>query len=479
MPLLLATFTGTVANNVVNVPMPLLLADLGVPLSAGSLVVTGFTLTFAVLMPVSGWMGDRFGHRRLFCAALVLLALSSVGAALAPGLGALVACRALQGVATAAILPVAMALIRVLFDGPGRARALGAWAAVNGLGQAAGPALGGALTAWFGWRSVFLPVLPTAALGLALGVWLLPRGRPAAIPLDGVGATLLTLAAALGLSSAAAVAPLGVSSPVVWAGAAGGLLAGVAYILAGRRRAAAFLPPRLLLEVRYLRSCLAVLAQMFCLGATLLAVPLALISRAGVTPLVAGAMMLCVPAAMTVLAPVAGLAAERLGARPALRSGLALLLVGQFLTGAVLATRPAADLRLGAAMVVVGAGVAFVQTPAAIGATRSRAGTRGAGLGLFNLLRFGGSALGAAWVAAVLDRGPAFGPAFVVCAAVAGAGLLGSFAGRDPSDHEDVVGGRGQLVGEGAGDGGEGVDVVGEPDHELGVGRPDVHAQRP
>jgi hypothetical protein len=84
-------------------------------------------------------------------------------------------------------------------------------------------------------------------------------------------------------------------------------------------------------------------------------------------------------------------------------------------------------------MFLTGAGVALVQTPAATGATRSRAGRYGAGLGLFNLLRFGGSALGVAWVAAVLDAGPAFGTVFAGCAAIAALGLLSSFAGPDPA----------------------------------------------
>ncbi|QFG25029.1 MFS transporter [Actinomadura sp. WMMB 499] len=433
VPLLLGTFTGTLANTIVNVPLSMILDDLGVPLSAGALLVVAFTVTFAVLLPISGWLGDRYGHRRVFAAAMAVLGTASAGAALAPGLGALVAVRAVQGAATAAMLPTVMALISALFDGAARGRALALWAATNGIGQAAGPALGGGLATWLGWRAVFWPIVPVGLAAAVAAVRLVPCDRPRAVPLEWRGAALLTLAAGLALGAASAVAPLGLGSPAVWLGAPAALLAAGAFLLAERGRADAFLPPRLLLEIRYLRSCLTVLAQMFCLGATLLGVPLYLTTERGAGTLTAGALLLCLPIAMAVLAPPVGAAMERLGARPVLRAGLVLLVAGQALAAAVLTDRYYAVPPLLAALLLTGAGVALVQTPAATGATRSRAGRYGAGLGLFNLVRFGGSALGAAWVAAVLDRGPSFGAVFAGCAAVAALGLLSSFAGPDPA----------------------------------------------
>ncbi|MGH9066812.1 MAG: MFS transporter, partial [Acidimicrobiales bacterium] len=110
-PLLLGTFIGTLSNNIVNVPMSAIMAGLHVNLAKGALVVITFALTFAVLMPITGWLGDRIGRRRLFCGAVAVLGLGSAGASLAPSLSALVACRVVQGAGTAAILPTVMALI--------------------------------------------------------------------------------------------------------------------------------------------------------------------------------------------------------------------------------------------------------------------------------------------------------------------------------------------------------------------------------
>jgi MFS family permease len=327
--------------------------------------------------------------------------------------------------------PAVMALIARLFGGGRRGRALGLWAAANGVGQAAGPTLGGGLATWFGWHAVFWPVVPLGIAAAALAVRFVPAGRARRVPLDWRGAALLTLAAGLGLGATSAAATLGATSPVVWSGSVAGLLAAAAYVASSRGRPDAFLPPRLLFEARYLRSCLSVLAQMFCLGATLLAVPVYLTTERHTGTLYAGAVLLSLPVMMAVLGPVTGLLMERLSPRAVLRGGLVVLIAGQMLVAVVLASSWTVPWLL-AALALTGAGVAFVQTPAATGATRSDAGGRGAGLGLFNLLRFGGSALGAAWVGAVLDQAPAFGVVFAACAATAALGLLATFAGPDP-----------------------------------------------
>ena len=82
-------------------------------------------------------------------------------------------------------------------------------------------------------------------------------------------------------------------------------------------------------------------------------------------------------------------------------------------------------------LVLSGIGIALVQTPAATGATRSPAGAQGTGLGLFNLIRFGGSAVGAAWVAVALDFST-YPAVFVASAVIVALGQPGSFVGPDP-----------------------------------------------
>lgn len=432
VPLLIGTFMGTLNNNIVNVPLKVVMHDLRVPLSEGALVVVAFNLTFAVLMPITGWLGDRLGRRRVFCTAVLSLTLSAAGAAVAPNLAVLVAFRVVQGAATAAILPTVMGLIAEIFGAAGRGRALGLWAAVNGLGQAVGPPVGGLLAGWFGWRTIFWPAMPLGLLAFAGALRFVPAGRGSRLRLDGTGALTLTLGAASVLGAATAIPREGAGSVLVVALAVAGvgLLATFGWWI--RRARSPFIPPALLAEPSYLRSSLAVFAQMFCLGTTLLAAPLYLTGAGGESTLHAGLIVFALPVAMTMLAPVAGVATERFGPRYVIRAGLLALVVGEAAVGAEFVAGAGRSADLIVALLVAGGGVAFVQTPAATGATRSEAGRLGAGLGLFNLVRFAGSALGAAWVAIVLSGGGSYGVLFGACVVAAVLGIAGTFAGPSP-----------------------------------------------
>lgn len=431
-PLMVGTFLGTLNNNIVNVPLKQILSSFRVPLSYGAFVVIAFSLTFAVLMPLTGWLGDRVGRRRLFCWAVGTVALGGVGAMSAPSLPALVAFRVVQGVGTAAILPTVMAIIADVYPHQRRGRALGVWAAVNGLGQAVGPPLGGFIASAWSWRLVFAPTVPLAALAVLGALALLPRGTTRRQPMDLRGALSLTCGAALVIGAVSAVPVSGLTSPLTLGLGAAGLPLLAAFLVGIRRRAVPFIPPHLLLEPSYLRSSLAVFAQMFCLGAMMLGVPLYLTRYLGLDPGRAGVLVFALPAVMAVLAPVTGRCAERWGPRRVLRSGL-VTLAGAEAFGLVEFGSGARGWRLELVLVLAGVGVALVQTPAATGATRSPAGRLGAGLGLFNLVRFAGSAIGAVWVSVTLTGAQRYGLLFAGCLIMAALGLAGTYAGRNPA----------------------------------------------
>lgn len=432
-PLLLGSFVGTLSNNIVNVPLKQIMGGLHVPLSLGFLVVVSFNVTFAALMPVTGWAGDHFGRRRVFCAALAALAVGSAGAAVAPNLTLLVAFRVIQGAATAAILPNVMALTTQIYGPARRGRGLGLWSAANGLGQATAPLLSGALAGWLSWRAIFWPSVPVAIIGLIAALRLVPETPPGRSAIEWRGASSITLGAGL-LLSAAAMAPVGGTALIVGAPmAVAGLVSMGMYVRASHRFDPPFLPPSLLSEPSFLRSSVAVIAQMFCFAAVMLAVPLNLAAGSGVSPAAVGLYLFALPATMTVLSPLSGVAIDVFGPRRTIRLGLSILAAALAGLGVLLNHPAHASLALIALLVMAGCGVAMVQTPAATGATRSTAGRLGAGIGLFNLLRFAGSALGGCWVAAVLSSGDLYGPLFAGCTAVALVGLGATWAGTTPA----------------------------------------------
>ncbi len=153
----------------VNVALAPIGADLGGDARTLHWVLDAYTLVFAAFLLSAGSGGDRIGARRLFEAGLVLFAAASAACGAAPTAATLVAARAVQGLGAALLVPCSLALVRAAFPGDReRARALGAWGAVGGIGAAAGPLFGGAVASAVGWRAVFLVNLPLAALALLL-----------------------------------------------------------------------------------------------------------------------------------------------------------------------------------------------------------------------------------------------------------------------------------------------------------------------
>ncbi|MBV9309956.1 MAG: MFS transporter [Solirubrobacterales bacterium] len=163
---------------IVNVALPSIARDLGGRVNGLQWVVDAYTIVFAGLLLPAGSAGDRLGSRRVFLAGLAVFTLASAGCAVAPSLPVLIAARVLQGAAAATLVPSSLSLLRASYaDTRARARAVGIWGAVAGVGAASGPILGGALVAAASWRAVFLVNLPVAAIALTLGFRYLVCGR--------------------------------------------------------------------------------------------------------------------------------------------------------------------------------------------------------------------------------------------------------------------------------------------------------------
>lgn len=429
--LLSVTVLGTMCNNIVNVPLRSIAGGLDAPLSASVLLVSAFVLTLAVAMPVVGWLGDRFGMKQTLVVALALMLASQALASLAPDLGTLVALRAVQGLACSAIPPMVMGLLGA-YHPDRRLEMMAAWAAANGVGQAFGPPVGGLVSDALGWRMIFVLVAVACAVVLVLLLRYVPTVPARPSRLDATGAVLLTGGVGLLLVAVTAVGqhgPAGLSSAAAAAGA--GLLVG--YAVTSRGRASAMIPLAVLVESRFLRSTAAAFGQMFCLGTVLVALPLIFTGPLGMPTALAGALFFLLPGVMAVAAPVSSRLSRRFGPRRILRTGLLTLVAGAVATGVIAAAGHATwvAVALSALLLVLGFGMALVQTPAAAGATSSPAGQYGAAVGLFSMIRFSGSGTAAAWVALVYPTGSMM-LLFGGCAVVAALGLAMSYAGPDP-----------------------------------------------
>jgi EmrB/QacA subfamily drug resistance transporter len=181
-----SVFVVSVDATIVNVALPTLSRELDADTAQLQWIVDAYTLVMAGLMLSMGSLSDRFGRRGWLSAGLALFAITSVYAAQVDSADALIWARAAMGVGAAVIFPATLSLITNIFVDPvKRAKAIGLWAAMVGVGVAAGPISGGWLLEHFSWGSVFMVNVPIAAVAIIGGVLFVPTSRdPAAPPVD-------------------------------------------------------------------------------------------------------------------------------------------------------------------------------------------------------------------------------------------------------------------------------------------------------
>ncbi|NWF27198.1 MFS transporter [Streptomyces sp. PKU-EA00015] len=311
-------------STVVNVALPQIGRDLDADLAVLQWTVNAYMLTLAGLILLGGALGDRYGRRRIFVLGVVWFAIGSLLCGLAPNGGILVAARALQGVGGALLTPGSLALIQASFHPDDRARAVGLWSGLGGVGAAVGPFVGGWLVDGPGWRWVFLLNVPLAALCVPVALRHVPESRNlrAVGRFDVLGAVLG--AAALGLVTYALI------DATVWPGLVG-VLVGVAFVLVERRRPEPMLP----LSVFAIRQFTAVNLVTLCVyaafGGFFFLVALQLQVVAGYSALGAGTALLPTTVLMLLLSAKSGELGERIGPRIPLTVGPLLCAAGTML----------------------------------------------------------------------------------------------------------------------------------------------------
>ena len=164
-------------STVVNVALPTLRHQFAVSTASVSAVVTSYLVAVAVVMPASGWLGDRVGGKRLLLGALALFTAASAACGLAGSLLALVAFRAVQGAAAGALIPVGMTMLYRTFPQAERIRATRLLMVPALLAPALGPVLGGVIVDGLSWRWIFYVNVPVGAAALAFGAAFLPPHR--------------------------------------------------------------------------------------------------------------------------------------------------------------------------------------------------------------------------------------------------------------------------------------------------------------
>jgi EmrB/QacA subfamily drug resistance transporter len=173
-------FLVSLDGTIVNVALPSIARELDSPVSTLQWTVDAYLLVLAALLLLSGSLADRFGRKRVFAVGLTIFTTGSLLCSVAPTDTWLIVFRMYQAVGGSAMTPVALAIVTNIFIEPrDRARAIGIWAAVSGVGIAAGPLIGGVLIDAVGWRSIFWINVPTGAVAILLTLLVIQESRAA------------------------------------------------------------------------------------------------------------------------------------------------------------------------------------------------------------------------------------------------------------------------------------------------------------
>ncbi len=318
-----ALFMVTLDNLVVSTALVSIREDLGASLEQLQWTVNAYTLGFAVFLLTGAALGDRLGRRRMFLIGIGVFTTASFAAALAPGVEALIAARAAQGLGAALVTPLTLTLLSEAFPEQKRGLALGVWAGVSGLGVALGPVVGGAIVEGISWHWIFWLNVPVGVVLMATAIRHLgeSHGPDSRLDLPGVGlasAGLFGLVFGIVRSQA-----MGWTSATVMVAIGAGIVLLAGFVAWERRAPAPMLPLKFFESRAFVATNGVSFAMYFGVFGAIFLLAQFFQAGQGFSPLEAGIRTLPWTAAPAVVAPIAGVMAGRIGSRVLMSAGLA------------------------------------------------------------------------------------------------------------------------------------------------------------
>jgi EmrB/QacA subfamily drug resistance transporter len=359
--IIVGIFMVVLDSTAVNVAVPGLVRQFHDTISTLQWTITGYALAQAAVIPLAGWLSDRFGAKRLFLLSLVLFTAGSVLCSTAQSSGMLIVFRVVQGMGGGFVLPVAMAYIYRLSPPEKVGAIMGMMGIPILLAPAIGPVLAGWLVQYASWRWIFLLNLPVGVLGVTLGVRSLPpTARQAVGRLDLPGMILGPLAF-VALSFGISEGSSGWIAAKTLGGIGVGALALVLFILTELRSEAPLLELRVFKAIDFSLAMVVQWVGQFALFGALFLVPLFLQQVRGYGAFDTGLILLPQAIAAAVFMPIGGMLFDRIGARPLVMGGSALLAIAAYILASVSNTTMGTDLIVPLAL--YGAGMGLMMMP--------------------------------------------------------------------------------------------------------------------
>ena len=313
-------------DSMVNVAFPDIVRDFGLEIPMIQWVVISYVLTHASLMLVFGRLGDMLGHRRIFLIGAAVSLLAFIGCTLAPAYGWLLAARVAQGMGAALLLSCGPALATFLFPESERARALGLYTMIFGLGGALGPPLAGLLVEQWGWRAVYAVRVPLCLVAFAFAMRLpVAPASGQRERFDAVGATLLALTITATLLAVNQLRDWAGQGFLILAMAGVAVAAGAGFVRRELRVERPIIDVRLFGDAGFAVINLGNVLVNLSAFAVMLLAPFYLVQVVGLSVTMLGLVLACSAVGMMVSAPLAGRLAARIPARRLLVAGTAMV----------------------------------------------------------------------------------------------------------------------------------------------------------
>jgi EmrB/QacA subfamily drug resistance transporter len=396
-------FMVTLDNLVVTTALPVIRTSLGASITDLQWFVNAYTLPFAAFLLTAAALGDRLGRRRVFLAGIVVFTLASAAAAIAVEPWQLIAARAVQGLAGAAVAPLSLTLLAQAVPDRMRSAAVGIWGGISGLGVAVGPVVGGAVVEGLDWSWIFWLNVPVGVVAIVLAATVLPESRGGAVRLDPLGLVLSAAGMLLLVWGVVDGPDHGWTSARVLGMLVGGGVLVAAFIVWQLRTSAPMLPMHLFRSRGF--SLVNVVALTFSAGAFGSVFLLAQFFQVvqGLSPLEAGVRTLPWTMAPMVVAPLAGIFADRLGLRNLIVAGQVSLAAGVFwIAAATTTTVDYSDLVIAFVLAGIGMGLTFAPI-STLALASAEENLRGVASGATNTIRELGVAVGVAVLASVFS----------------------------------------------------------------------------
>ncbi len=360
----LSVFVISVDATIVNVALPTLSRDLGANTAQLQWIVDAYTLAMSGLLLSAGSLGDRYGRRGWLSSGLVLFAATSAVAAQVSSADALIVARAAMGVGAAVIFPTTLGLITNIFTDPiARAKAIGLWAAMVGVGVAVGPISGGWLLEHFWWGSIFLVNVPTAVVAIVGGILFVPTSRdPATPPVDLPGLILSAVGVTTLIYTVIEAPSWGWSSTRATTGFALAAIVLATFALWERRSAHPMLDVTVFFNRRFSGGSLAVTAGFLTLFGFIFVITQYFQFIKNYTAFEAGVRLLPVAVSIAVASILGPQLVERVGTTAVVAGGLAVFATGLAWASTADAATPYREIAM--QMLLLGAGLGLTTAPA-------------------------------------------------------------------------------------------------------------------